>query len=200
MFTRPKGLKKMSLGLVAVGLSLALLLTAAIPVCEAGPADKVVKVGLFTGFTGPLASTGIPLSYGLIDAIDYTNEQGGINGVKVEALWEDTKGLVPGNLSAYKRFKDAGVVEVMQISSGPIDVLGPMVARDKIPMVVVATHCRGAVTRPLSWTIGGGLDLGSYVATILKWIGEEWTEDRPPRVGFFTYDLATGWQFMEGVQ
>ena len=39
-----KGVKKIGLGVVAVGLSLAVLLAAAIPVCEAGPVEKVVKL------------------------------------------------------------------------------------------------------------------------------------------------------------
>ena len=55
-----QGWKKTALGLIAVGLSLVLLLTAAIPVCEARPDEKVVKISYQALFTGPIATQGVP--------------------------------------------------------------------------------------------------------------------------------------------
>jgi len=62
-----KGCKKIGLALVAVGLSLTLLLTGAIPVCEAGPDQKVVKAGIITAFTGALATSAAPAGRGWLD-------------------------------------------------------------------------------------------------------------------------------------
>ena len=68
-----QGWKKTALGLIAVGLSLVLLLTAAIPVRDAGPAEKVVKIGIHAVFTGALATTGRAFQ-GSFDYLDCMNE------------------------------------------------------------------------------------------------------------------------------
>jgi len=85
----PKGWKKIGLGLVAVGLSITLLLTAAIPVCEAGPDERVVKIGFNCAFTGVLATETVSGHEAQIDYVKWVNEHGGIDGIKVQAAWED---------------------------------------------------------------------------------------------------------------
>ena len=78
-----KGLKKIGLGLVAVGLSIVLLLIGAIPVCEAGRDEKVVGVGLYAYWTGPLASSGASINPSTIDYARLLNERGGLDGVRI---------------------------------------------------------------------------------------------------------------------
>lgn len=77
-------------GLVAVSVVLiaALLLGSVVPAKAAE--EKVVKIGIHTALTGPLATTVVPAHYGIADYIKYVNEQGGIHGAKLQLEWENT--------------------------------------------------------------------------------------------------------------
>ena len=195
-----KAWKRIELGLVAVGLCLALLLTAAIPVCEAGPdEEEVVKLGLFAVFTGPIATTVIPANYAMLDCVRYLNEHGGINGIKVDMLWEDTKAWVPESIRAYKRFKYAGVVGVHCYSSTPIETLLPQFQRDEIPNLSLIPLTRGMLSKP-PWVFGTTPGFGPEAVTMMKWMKDNWTEERPLKFGVLMYDHSSAWDALEGIK
>jgi len=68
--------KRFGMVTIAIFLSGALLLGSVVP-AEAAE-ERVVKIGIMTGFTGALASTGVRMGYGQLDYIEYLNKQGGI--------------------------------------------------------------------------------------------------------------------------
>jgi len=195
-----EGLKKVTLGLVAVGLSLTLLVTGAMP-SHATPAEKEVRVGIRAIFTGPLASVGVPWSHGQLDCIRYINEErGGIGGINIHPMWEDTKGLVPGTITAHKRFKAAGVVLETEASSTPTETLAPMMQRDEMPLLWDASITRLMVTEPLQWTFGLSPQIELWIPYYMKWVLDNWTEPRPPRLGYIFYEFASGYMVLEGCE
>ena len=197
-----KGLKKIGLGLVAVGLCLVLLLTAAVPVCEAGPGEKerMVKIGIGSIFTGPAASQGGPACAGFLDCVRYLNEQGGINGIKIEVPWYETAFMIPRVVVAYRRLVEQGI---LMYYSSPLDAaiaLLPRAQKDGIPLNFVDALMAGSVTRP-QWVL---VTLSEWPATFvmtMKWVKENlWTEARPMRVGMIFYDTGAGWSNLDGVK
>ena len=188
-----KGSKKIGFGLVAVALSIVLLLTAAMPICEAGRDEKVVKIGFHCAFTGLVASTLVHAHYGSSDYVRYVNEQGGINGVKIDWLWEDVGIHITKSVMAHKRFKAAGVVFEWYGVSSCLEALTPTLGRDEVPALYSANFSPGMVTHPIRWVFGSINSCDAETATFMKWIKDNWTQQRPPRIGIMAYDLASGW-------
>ena len=125
--------KRFGMVAMAILLSGALLLGSVMPAKAAE--ERVVKIGLLSVFSGPGADTGVPCFTGIIDYTRFLNEHGGIGGVKVEALWQETRAVVPPAITGHKRLKVAGVVVEGAILGTQMETLAPMCQRDEIPLV-----------------------------------------------------------------
>lgn len=163
--------------------------------------EKLIKIGLHGVFTGALASTGVPCMYGILDSVQRANEQGGVAGVKVKVVWEETGATVPRAIIAHRRFKEAGVVAEVGIITSQSEVLAPSLQKDEIPMLfggVSTTYL--TLTKPVRWVFmacPAGIDEGGLC---LYWLKESWTEKRAPRVGVMLYDHTTGWELAKGFE
>ncbi len=196
-----KGLKKIRLVLVAVGLCLTLLLTVAIPVCEAGPDERVVKIGWHGIWTGPLAATGGPCGDAIMAYTKWLNERGGIvDGVKLEVMWYETRGTVPGMISAHKRFVEAGAVGEISILETGVEAILRSLVRDEMTHLLGTGYSTREVTRPVPWVFTAEPSSGDSGAVILKWFRDNWTEERRPKVGALLYDSAATWEWLAGVK
>ncbi|MBI5440002.1 MAG: ABC transporter substrate-binding protein [Deltaproteobacteria bacterium] len=81
----------------------ALLGTGAAWAAGRGVTDTTIKIGLVMCKTGPVATLGEPNGQGLLDYFAWVNEQGGINGRKVEVIWEDDEFQAPKSVAAVKK-------------------------------------------------------------------------------------------------
>ena len=198
-----KGLKEIGLGLVAVGLCLVLLLTGVIPVCEAGRDENVVEIGWYALWTGPLATSLAPVGKGIHDAINHINEQGGIGGtgIKLDWMWEDTgKSIVPGAITAHKRFIHGGVVAEISASVDQAEALLTRLQQDEIPLFMGTGHTRSLITRPVCWVFSSISTNQDEAAVGAKWFRDSWPEGHRPKVGSLIYDHVTGYEFDDGVK
>ena len=199
-----KGLKRIALGLVTVGLSITLLLTGAMPVCEAGPDERVVKIGMHAIYTGALADTGVPVGQAVQDYISYVNERGGVNGVRLEYKWYDIgKQLLIGGISAYKRLREEGAIIQMTIADDAAKVLIRRLVRDESPMMLITAYTPGIVAKP-PWVFTSEpstRDLGALFARQIKEvIFADLAKERPVRVGMLLHDHLGGWEALEGLR
>jgi len=83
---------------VALVVLLAALLSA--PVCLA---EDAIKVGAVQPVTGPFSFAGVHINDGLQDALMMANEEGGINGKKIQYIMEDGTYNVDVAVAAFKR-------------------------------------------------------------------------------------------------
>ena len=194
--------KRVGLALVAVGLCLTLMLGAAISVCEAGPAEeKVVKIGWYALWSGPLATSLAPAGKGLHDGLKYINEQGGIAGVKLDWMWEDTgRSIIPMAITAHRRFVEGGVVAEISASVDQAEVILNRLQMDEIPLLMATGHTAKLITRPICWVFTGLCTNQDEAAVAAKWFRNKWTKERLPRVGVLIYDHVTGYEFDDGVK
>jgi len=193
-----KRLKKIGLGLVAAGLCMTLLLTGAIPLCEAGPNERVVKIGHHVALTGALATIYVDATHGSVDHVRYINEQEGINGVKLEMMWEDTQGLISRSIMAHKRFRDAGAIAEIQCDVTCTETLTPAYQREEIPAMYGAGITSPMVTYPVRWVFTYTAAHGPQTVRFMEWAKANWAEERPLRIGFIIFDLAVAWDEMKG--
>ncbi len=200
-----KGLKRIAVGLVAVGLSMALLLTA-IPVCEAGPSERVVRIGQLGVFTGPLATLGVPPGEGMIDIVKYINKKGGIKytndkgeteSVKVDMMWEDTGYLLPKMIMTHKRFVAAGEVVEICVSTTSWEAMRDRYIKEGIPCVGPSPVAAPDLLVKPPWFFLSMPTWNDIFASCVKWIKDNWTESRPIRIGAMAYDVAAGRSFCE---
>jgi len=56
---------------------------------EVGVTDTTIKIGMFGPLTGPVSIYGYPINNGAVALYRQVNEQGGINGRKIEIIHED---------------------------------------------------------------------------------------------------------------
>jgi branched-chain amino acid transport system substrate-binding protein len=88
--------------LASVILFLSLSLIAGLMESSAQAAD-VIKIGAVQPITGRFAFAGVNINAGLKDALMMANDEGGINGKKIEYIMEDGQYTDPVAIAAFKR-------------------------------------------------------------------------------------------------
>lgn len=166
------------------------------------PPGAVIKVGVVADISGPAAVSCAPIFQGTTDYFDYVNEElGGIDGVKLEVLWGDSKLDAATAVTHVTSFIEEGVVLVCV--SNTVDIMGSTAALEaaKIPAVGIAASKPLFV--PPGWYYGCLPEAGQQFATHLDWYYSEWKKqglERPMRVAIVSWDHPTGRTVAEGVK
>jgi len=169
--------------ILAVGLSALLLLTACAP-APLSEEQKVVKIGLISNLTGPVATANQLGLVAMLDGLRYWNEEMGIPGVAIELVWRDSKYDRSLEISSYRLYIDSGVIAVMIFT--PPGMFKPMVERDEVPML--AGSITGETMYPPGWVYSYTPTEAERFTVLADWIMENWREERPPRVAFVVPD------------
>jgi len=189
--------KRFGMVAMAILLSGALLLGSVVPAKAAE--ERIVKIAFHASFTGVASTTAVPVFYGHDDHVTYVNEHGGINGVKLDLIWEDTRSIVPRSMIVHKRYKEAGAVMEFHTYSSQAELMAPLAASDEIPMACIVLFTERMITKPLQWMFGGSTGMKSEIATFMHWVKDNWAEARPPRIGgFFLSDVSSALDALEG--
>ena len=125
------------LSIAALGTAV-IMLTSACATTEgegASGGDGALTIGALYPLTGPLAALGIEQSNGVKLAVEFVNEQGGINGKPVKIKFQDASSSSAA-ASGVKRLIDDGVPVVFGTSSSGFSLAAsPIAERAKIPYV-----------------------------------------------------------------
>src|SRR4029453_19212467 len=99
-----------------------------------GPDAHTIKLGNLVDLTGPTSDQGKDIAQGRIDAVQYFNEQGGINGKKIELVSVEYGFQPPRAVAAYKKFvEDDKVLLVLGYGTPDTEALRPFITKDKMP-------------------------------------------------------------------
>ncbi len=191
-----KGWKRIGLSVVSLGLAMTLVLGSVVPAKAAE--ERVVKIGVLAGLTGPQATNGVPLFHGTRDCILHTNDQGGIDGIKLEMEWQDTQGGIARGISSYKRLREAGIKMAVEYIATTLEVLTPNYAGDEIPVVWQGGPSVGMITKP-AWILSYTPSAAWLLMWFAKWASDNWTEDRPLRLGVMIIDYSRTLEALECV-
>lgn len=190
---------KLIVTVTAIVLMLVVVVNACAPTTPTVP-EKAVTIGVHGMLTGPAASAGVPLTTGSLDYAKYLNERGGIDGVRINAKWVDTRGMIPGTLTGHGKFREMGaVVEIVYMSAPTLSIVAKA-QNDEIPLVIYPGIEPALITKPIRWVFGGPPGYCSEFATIMKWVKENWTQARAPRFGLLFYDHPSGWGALEAAE
>ncbi|TRZ64904.1 MAG: hypothetical protein D4Q79_00500 [Spirochaetia bacterium] len=96
-----------------------------------------IKIGALIVSSGDAAAWGENAKNAIDLAVEEINNNGGINGKKIEVLYEDTAGEPKRAVSAYQKFVSVDKVDVIigPLSQAEVAAVAPLIAQDKIPVV-----------------------------------------------------------------
>jgi branched-chain amino acid transport system substrate-binding protein len=161
----------------------------------ADAADQVVKIGLLTDMTGPVSPELIPISRGTAIYFQELNRKGGVNGIKLDLEWVDTKYQLAAALSGYERLKDQ-VPVFYTIMSHAATALKEKFAEDKIPCIFASNAT--VPYWPPGWIYGLAINFSDDLAMIGDFFLESWKEKRPMKVALMFSDDTFGRSIYDG--
>lgn len=120
---------------------LALIMAAAMlfSLCAPAMAEDTIKIGGIAPLTGPYAVYGISVKNGADLYVAQLNEAGGINGKKVELLWEDDEADDTQAQKIYLDYVDDNCAAILgDVLTGQCRVVASLAMDDGIPMVTAS--------------------------------------------------------------
>ena len=168
-----------------------LALTAAMLFTSQGIAEEVIKVGAVQPVTGRFAFAGVHINDGLQDALMMANEEGGINGKKIEYIMEDGTYNVDVAVAAFKRImsRDNPVIMYGE-STGMGKAVAPEI-KERYKILYSSTSFSSELADPAKnpYVFVPGPTYSDMFGILLKYIAQE----KPgANVAFFYSDTEFG--------
>jgi branched-chain amino acid transport system substrate-binding protein len=151
---------------------LALLLVAGL---AGGVSAQEIRVGALNDMTGATSDVGKDYALGIAEAINYVNDQGGINGKKIRLYQFDYGYRIPEALTKYKLFQRLKVLAVLGWGTGDTEALSPTVTRDKMPYpsASYSAHLTNPAKTP--YNMFAATDYSSNArAALTAWFDNRW--------------------------
>ncbi len=120
---------------------IALILTLLFVVACQTTNEDVIKVGVITGLSGPDAKVGEWTQNGLELAKDEINSEGGINGKRLELVYEDSQFNPKKALAGAKKLVEADKVDALLMLSGASSTLSVLPYAEEQNIVLMEVIC-----------------------------------------------------------
>ena len=155
---------------------------------------QAIKLGNLVDLTGPTSDQGKDIGQARIDAAQYFNEKGGVNGRKIELVSVEYGFQPPRAVAAYKKFvEEDKVILVLGYGTPDTEALRPYITKDKIPYLSGSYSGHLTDPRQSPFNFVGGIDYSSQMRIFLNYVRETWKDtSRSPRVAFIFADNAYG--------
>ncbi len=154
--------------------ALVLVLAMAFAFSPAAMAQEVV-IGALNDMTGATSDVGKDYALGIAEAVNYCNDNGGVNGKPIKLIQFDYGYRVPEALTKYKLFQRMKAVAVQGWGTGDTEALAPTVTADKMPYV--SASYSGHLTDPKKtpYNLFAATDYSTNArATITAWHDTRW--------------------------
>ncbi len=155
--------------------------------------EKVIRIGGLFDLTGPTSDVSVPYSWGVRDYIELVNAKGGVEGYKIELIYYDYGYKIPQAESLYKRLVEVdGVVAIIGWGTGDTLALLDDIARDKVPYISASYAAKLTDPQKAPYNFITNPDYSTQLRAALKWVKENWKENRPPKICFMYPNVAYG--------
>jgi len=176
----------------ARGIGMALAALAGFAVAEARAQE--IKVGGIFDITGITSDVGKPFAQGVRDAVQWVNENGGVNGKRINLNGSDYGYKKPEAVALYKRLvEDEKVVLIQGWGTGDTEALKETVTKDKMPFFSASfsAHLTDPAKTPYNYFVGP--TYSDALRAWMRWVKADWKDgSRNPRVAFFYGDNPYG--------
>ncbi len=154
-------------------------------------ADEIF-IGNLYDMTGPTSGVGKFAGQGKIDALEYINKNGGINGKTMRLEHIDYSYKVPQAIAAYKKWKQQGITVIQGWGTGDTEALIGFVSKDKIPYISMSfsghltdpTGKGPKTKKPAPYNFFAAPSYSDGARALVQWAAADWKargESRKPR-------------------
>jgi ABC-type branched-subunit amino acid transport system substrate-binding protein len=179
------------LWVLPIALTALLLVSACAPAPITPPSgEKVVEVGDLTPLTGGASSAEQPCHQGRLDYVRYFNEEIGIPGVTIKVVWLDMGREMGRFISGYRVLVDRQVPLIFSNDTTSLETLRSNFEKDQIPFVTGSATGPGVY--PPGWIYCATSTFGEATTAVFDYFMQNWKEERPPRLQFFSSDSPFG--------
>ncbi|NOX60465.1 MAG: ABC transporter substrate-binding protein [Chloroflexi bacterium] len=157
---------------LAIGLALlaALLLAA----CGGGGEAEPIKIGAIFDLTGPTSDVGTPYAEGEKGYVEWINENGGINGRKVELIAQDYAYKVDQAEQLYSQYVNQDkVIAFLGWGTGDTEALRAKIAADEIPFMSASYSINLADINEAPYNFLTGTSYSDQMVIALQWIKDD---------------------------
>lgn len=179
---------------VVVFVVMAILLVA-LPLagCKAaptGPQEGVIKIGLLTDLTGPIAASNVPGTEAMEDWTKYVNEElGGVAGHQVEVVVIDARYDNDLAASGFEKLVNQDKVHYVWCGCANYQpAIKPLADRYHMPCSGPTEYAVLLPHTPDSFMFGAIPHYADMYRCSLTWIKDNWKGEDPPRIGIMGLD------------
>jgi branched-chain amino acid transport system substrate-binding protein len=164
-------------------LTATMLAFGAIGAAGGAAAQEYIKVGNLIDLTGATALVGQEYGQGKVDAMNYINENGGINGKLLDFDTVDYSYVVPRAVATYKKWVSQDeVVAIQGWGTGDTEALIEFVAKDQIPYISASysghltdpTGKNPNTKKPAPYNFFVGPSYSDGCRGLVQWAAEDW--------------------------
>jgi len=157
--------------------------TAIAGVAAATPAQaEDILIGNLYDFTGATSGVGLFSGQAKIDALEWINQNGGINGKMIKADNIDYSYKAPAAIAAYKRWKQQGVTAILGWGTADTEAMVGFVGKDKVPYFSMSFSAhltdpsgKGPRTKkPTPFNFFTGPSYSDGARALVQWAAEDW--------------------------
>ncbi|MDX1694191.1 MAG: ABC transporter substrate-binding protein [Ketobacteraceae bacterium] len=171
-------------------------LAAVVMVGSATVQAESVFVGHLADLSGATSFVGKSYAQGVTDALNYVNQNGGIDGVTLEYETHDYAYKIPQAIGTYKRWKASkGMVAMQGWGTGDTEALISFVARDEVPNFSASysahlTDPQGKnpeTKKPAPYNFFYGPSYSDGARALVTWAREDWDKRKQDRDPVFVF-------------
>jgi branched-chain amino acid transport system substrate-binding protein len=156
--------------------------------CASPALAQKIKIGGIMDTSGATSDVGKDYATGMVDAFNWINDHGGVNGKKIDYTWFDYGYRVPEAQTKYSLLKRMGVVAIMGWGTADTEALSTTVMEDQIPYVSASYSAHLTDPKDSRYNIFAMADYSSAArAALTAWYDEKWPQhpdhgERKPRM------------------
>ncbi len=164
--------------------------------------EKWITLGGTHTLTGAAASSTGPAFQSWMEMFKYINEvEGGIDGIKINYVWENDKYDAATAFIAYKRMRDQHR-PILWFSLSPDYVVAPakdMFERDKTPVLLYTAYVQELFSPPGMFFSFGFVPANNFTG-VVRWVLQDWEASGGtgrPKLGYLHWELLHGTAALE---
>ncbi len=144
----------------------------------ANAGGKII-IGALNDMTGATSDVGKDYALGIAEAIQYVNDNGGINGKKIKLYQFDYGYRIPEALTKYNLFKRLKARAILGWGTGDTEALSPTVTKDKIPYVSASYSAHLTDPKKTPYNLFFATDYSTNArAAITAWFDKKWPKHK----------------------
>ena len=156
-----------------------------------GGEKKPIIVGAIFDQSGPTSDVGTPYSQGIQDFVKFKNDNGGIDGHKIDLQFSDFGYKVPNAEQLYSQYVSEGAIAFMGWGTADTEALRTRVTSDEIPFMSASYAETLANPEETPFNFFPGPSYSAQLRAVLKYVSEQ-EKDAQVKLAVFHHDSPFG--------